>query len=781
MNASPQGAEARAHRIDVSMSSDAPLVPGSTLGAYRIVALLGAGGMGAVYQAHDTRLGRDVALKVFTAHDADEPARALRFDREARALAALSHPNIVTIHSVEVEDGRRFLTMELVAGRALRDAIPVGGLPLENCVTFAIAIADGLAAAHERGVLHRDLKPANIMVTSGGSLKILDFGLATRPPTPDEDESRTALALTRPGHVLGTAPYMSPEQVQGRPAGPASDLFSLGVVIYEMASGRRPFGGASQAEVITAILRDAPPPLPLVRPDVPDGLWRIVRRCLEKDPNARYQAALDLKHDLESLRDGRAVASGAVAAAGDAKARIGAIAVLPLVNLSGHAAEDYVATGMTEALITDLAKAGGLRVISRTSVMPYRGSTKPLGQIAQELGVDAVVEGSLQRVGDRVRISAQLIHAATDAHLWAERYDRRMEDVLALQDEVAHAIAREVDVTLRARAGGAAPRPRKVNPDVYLLDLRGRHLWEKRTEAGFRSALELFEQAIGLDPTYARAYVGVAESLNMLANYGFLPQRELLPRSLAAVHRAIELDEASAEAHRVLAFIRWQFEFDWQGAIVQYERALELDPNSAVTVYWFGAYLGVIGLFDRSTALLERAEQLDPLSLVIPSVQGWIRFFARRFDETLPFERTVLRLNPDFHLAHWFLGEALVELGRLPEGIAALERALELSGRTSRLLGYLGYAYGIAGRHDKARAALAELETRAAAGYVPPYFFALVHLGLGETTRALDRLEQAYAERDTMLRDLRADAQWDRLAGEPRFRALMAAMAYPTP
>jgi adenylate cyclase len=456
-----------------------------------------------------------------------------------------------------------------------------------------------------------------------------------------------------------------------------------------------------------------------------------------------------------------------------------AIAVLPLENLSGQPAEEYFADGMTEALITDLAKIGGLKVISRGSVMGFKGKKQPLAEIGRALGVASIVEGSVLRAHDRVRISARLVRAETDECLWAERYDRELADVLALQDEVARAIAQAIDQTLHGRAVAA---PRRVDPEVYLLDLRGRHFWHQRTETGFRSALRLFEDAAARDPTYAPAYVGMAESLNMLANYGIVPPQQIRPRSLAAARRALALDENSAEAHRLLAFVHWQFAFEWGEAIAEYERALELDPNSPSTTYWFGAYLAVIGFFDRAHQLLNRAHELDPLSLVVPSVQGWAQIFARRFEEALPYLKEVLRIDPNFHLALWFQGEALVELQRYDDGITSLTRAYELGGRTSRLLGYLGYAYGRAGQEGRARESLAELEARPQHhDYVPPYFRALVLSGLGEYDRALDRLEQAYAEGDTMLRDLKADAHWDRMRSLPRFEALMEKMAYPDP
>ena len=453
------------------------------------------------------------------------------------------------------------------------------------------------------------------------------------------------------------------------------------------------------------------------------------------------------------------------------------IAVLPLEDLSGRPDEGYFTDGMAEALITDLTKLGGVKVISRGSVIGFKGTREPRAKIGEALGANLIVEGSVLRSGHRVRISARLVRAATDEHLWAERYDRELADVLALQDEVARSIVHAIDKTLRPRP--VVP-PRRVDPEVYLLDMRGRHFWHQRTEAGFRAALRAFEEAVLRDPTYAPAHVGIAESLNMLSNYGLVPPQQIRPASLAAARRALELDDASADAHRVLAFCEWQFAFAWERAMAEYERALELSPDSSSTTYWFGLFLAVVGDFARAHEFLRRSYVLDPLSRLVPSVQGWAHVFERQYEVALPFFQHVLSIDPDYHLALWFQGEALVELGHFDEGIRSLTRAYELGGRTPRLLGYLGYSHGRAGRADRARACLAELEDRARRGaYVPPYFPALVFSGLGEHDEALAFLEQAYATGDTMLRDLKADPHWDRMRALPRFKALATKMAFP--
>ena len=468
----------------------------------------------------------------------------------------------------------------------------------------------------------------------------------------------------------------------------------------------------------------------------------------------------------EKARTGAAPGSGAAEL----------IAVLPLKNLSGMKEEEYFADGMTEALITDLAKLGGLKVISHRSVMGFKEGSEPPANIGRSLGASAVVEGSVLRSGDRVRISARLMRVESGEYLWAERYDRELADIFALQDEVARAIAQAIGRTLRPMASSGS---RRVDHEIYLLDLRGRHFTQQRNEAGYRSALAMFEEAASRDPLYAPAWVGIADSLNNLANHGFVAVQEIRARSLAAVRRALELDETSEEAHRVLAFC--ESTRDWNRAIAHYERALDLNPYSASTNYWFGCCLATVGQFERAHELLRRAHELDPLSLIVPTVQGVTYAYARSYDEALPFFSQVLGVDPDFHPALWYQGRVLVELNRYEEGIDALKRAHELGGKPPRLLGYLGYAYARAGDTRRARQCLDELRALAQQErYVSPYFPALILSGLEEHESALDRLEQADATGDQMLWDyLKVDPQWDRMRALPRFQALMRKIAYP--
>ena len=457
------------------------------------------------------------------------------------------------------------------------------------------------------------------------------------------------------------------------------------------------------------------------------------------------------------------------------------VAVLPLEDLSGDSGQEFFADGMTDALITELARIGSLRVLSRTSIVRYKSSRPPLAQMVRELGVEFIVEGTVLRVGGRVRITAQLVRAATTEQLWAQGYERELRDVLQLQSEVAAAIAREVRVQLTPQEALRLASPRPIEPEVFLLDLEGRHFIAQRREAAFRRAVRCFESAVGRDSGYARAHAGLAEAYAMLGNYGILPPHEVHGPARRAAARALELDPGLAEAHRTLALLHWQFEFDWDAAEREYLRALELDPHSALVRRWRGAFWGVRGRYAESVQELERALELDPLSLDIVTLLGWMRYFARRFAEAVPFYRSVLEVDPDHLLAHWFLGQALVELGETAEAARELEIALTVSGRSARFLGYLGYAHGRGGRRADAQALLSELEACRRERYVPAYFPALVQIGLGEYGRALDLLERAWTERDSMLRDLRADPPWLPLHGDPRYLELLAKLRLTAP
>ena len=788
---------------------------GTTLAHYRVTAALGAGGMGEVYRATDTKLGRDVALKVLPSEMASSPERLERFRREAKALAALDHPGVVGVYSVEEADGVHFLTMQLVEGQPLDKLIPEGGMPVERILEIATALAEALAAAHDKGIVHRDLKPGNVMVTADGRVKVLDFGLARMSGAPAEPSGGSELPTemrTREGVVMGTVPYMSPEQVSGRPLDHRTDVFSLGVLLYEMASGRRPFRGGSSAELATAILRDPPPALAALRAGLPEGLVQVVARCLEKDPAARFAGMREVRAALASApAEGHALQPGrrpgwrrhalpiagaalvllagaaylgtrsgllrpAPRAAGDALApgAIRSIAVLPLDNYSGDAGQDYFAEGMTDELTTQLATISRLRVISRGSAMQFKGADRPsTPEIARKLDVDAIVEGSVLRSGERVRITAQLIDARADRHLWARSFERSARDVLALQGELASAIAREIHAELTpAEESRLASAPR-IAPEAYDAYLRGRYFFNRPSDENLQKAIARFEEAIALEPGFAPAHSGLSDAYLWAGyNEGFLTASEARPRAKAAAVRAIELDDASAEAHTSLANFKLWYEYDWKGSEAAFRRALELNPSYAYARDQFGMGLAFQGRLEEAIAEGRRAAELDPLSPQIPLDATLAFAWKGEFEAARQLVRRASDLDPTFFMGPFMAGWIELQAGRVEDAVALFQKA-ETMGAPAFVSAWLAYAHGASGDRARAAAGLEALKEKSLRGEPTAFNLALVHLGLGDHARALDLLERAHATDSEWLGWLGLDRTFDPLRSQPRFAALV--------
>jgi serine/threonine-protein kinase len=786
---------------------------GQTFGHYRILEKIAAGGMGVVYRARDEQLERDVALKVLPSGTLSDDSARRNFRREALALAKLNHPNIETVYEFGSQDDLDFLVMEYVSGRTLAERLVSGALPEKEVIALGMQIAAAIEEAHERGIVHRDLKPANIAIAARGQAKVLDFGLAKllRP-----DDELTTDHLTDTQAAAGTLPYMSPEQLLGEPVDARGDVYSIGVVLYEMATGRRAFSGDLPSRVIDAILHG-----PLVPPRALDSrispeLERIILKCMDKDPEHRYQSARELLVDFRRLAapsSTSAVAPGpapplwrriltptvlgiaallalavtltALNVSGlrdrlmglTAPPKVGSLAVLPLENLSHDPEQEYFADGMTEALITDIAKIRTLRVISRTSVMRYKGTKKPLSQIARELNVDVVVEGSVQRSGDRVRIDAQLIDARKDRNLWTESYQSDLSDVLALQGNVARAIAGEVRVQLTPEERAVLSATRSVKREAYEAYLHGLYSLNKRTPKDVRRGIEYFQKAIDIDPTYALAYAGLADGDILLEDQGELPPREAMPRARAATKKALELDDSLAQAHASLAAIEWTYEWDLTAAGKQFERTLSLDPNYATAREWYAVYLTEMGRFDEAIAQIQRAHELDPLSLIIEVNLGRCYYFARRYDEAIERLQRFEQREPDFWIVHMILGQTYLVMGRLTDATSELERANALQPDYPRNLGVLGDAYGRAGRRSEAEKLSQELDTLSRTHYVSPVYNALIHMGLGDKPQALTLLEKAYTERSDWMPQLNTEPEFDLLRAEPRFRTLLRRVA----
>jgi TolB-like protein/tetratricopeptide (TPR) repeat protein len=785
------------------------LTPDTKLGPYEIVVQIGAGGMGEVYKATDTRVDRTVALKVLPEEFFEDDDRIARFEREARALASLNHPAIATLYAFEELSGRHLLVMELVEGEGLDRRVSRGPLPLGESCSIARQIAEALLAAHEKGIVHRDLKPANVKVTPDGKVKLLDFGLARmiEPVARGQETSApTATRHTEAGAVLGTVDYMSPEQLQGLALDQRSDIFSYGATFYEMLSGRKPFRRETASETIAAILRDEPASLPGTAKSIPPAIDRLVRRCLAKSPERRFQSSRDLLAALDDASGGdarppaarfhrrqlarRAIAIGGAALVavvlalaadvgglrtrllgGSPPGRIGSIAVLPFETLSHDPEQDYFADGVTEMLITDLAQIHALRVISRTSAMQYKTTKKPLPVIGRELNVDAVLEGAVQKAGDRIRITAQLVRAATDQNLWAKSYERDIRDVLALQGEVAEAVADEVRVVVTSEERARLTRPRPVDPEVQELYLKGRYHLNRGTEEEIDEAIVDFHRALAKDPRFALAYGGLTTSYLWLSDV-YRPPSEVMPKAKEAAEKAVSLDDALGEAHASLGMVRLYWGWDWAGSERELKRAIEISPNDSSAHEWLGDLYVVLGRFDQSLSEGRRAQQLDPLSLQVNFEAGWNNFMARRFDLAAADFRKAVEIEPRYGWAHAGLAMTSVQKGQCTEAIAEAAKGPVVDD-SPLVLAVSGGVYAACGEKEKAKAVLSRLGEITKTRFVCPYEIALIPLGLGERDEAFRYLEEGCRVRSTCMPFLRVDPRYDAIRSDPRYAALV--------
>lgn len=776
---------------------------GTRLSHYRIVEQLGAGGMGVVYRATDERLRRDVAIKVLPAGTLEsEPARQ-RFRREAHALSRLSHPRISTIYEFDSVADRDFLVMEFVPGVTLADRLRSGPLPIGETLRIARQIAEALEEAHDQGIVHRDLKPGNVMITEKGWIKVLDFGLAKLVSSEGDSTTSASPSITESQTIVGTLPYMAPEQLLGAPIDPRTDLHALGIVLYEMTTGTRPFNADTAAGVIDQILHRRPAAPRALRTEIPPDLERLILRCLEKDPERRYPTAADVARDLEPSgpegasprgarsRRRRGVVIGvcvvtALVGFGAWKGydlfgtlphapRFEAIAVLPLQNLSGDVAQDYFAEGMTDELTTQLARLGSLRVISRSSSAAARSQGGGTRVIAQKLHVNAMVEGAVARSGDRVRISAKLIDAERDRYLWAQSYEREMKDVLALQGEVALAIARQIGARLSPGERERFTSDKRVLPEAFEAYLRGRYFWNRRTKGALEQALAQFRRAATLDSAYAPAYAGIADVYVILDAYAGAPPGETFPRAREAALRALRLDDGLAEAHTALARVRLHYDRDLPGAAAEFRRAIECNPGYATAHHAYSIYLRDVGRHDEAIAEAMHARELDPISPIINANLGDTYFYARRYDKAIAQHRKTLAMAPDFGPSHLYLGSTLERAGRFQEALGEIERARSLVGDSTYGLGPLGFAAARAGETQRAQSALRELTALQASGRASSADIALVEAGLGHRDAAIRWLTRAYERRDP-LNNLGVDPRFDALRGDSRFTALLAGL-----
>ena len=659
---------------------------GETLGRYQLVERLGAGGMGVVYRALDPRLERDVAIKVLNEESVSDEKALLRFRQEARALSRLLHPNIATLFDVDSDRGVEFLVLEFVAGETLARTMADGPLPEARVKAIALDIADALELAHEQGVVHRDLKPGNIIITPRGRAKVLDFGLARILADPGNLTRLTSVGDL--GAIIGTVHYMAPEQVTGGVIDARTDIYALGVVLYELLAAAWPHPGGEIPAMLFQIVQQAPRPIQERCPGVSAELCATVMRCLEKEPGRRFSSVRALARALRGDPSGdglvstgpgggapittaqaRAATMGDVPSSTSGSGKIRSVAVLPLENRSGDPDQEFFADGMFDALITNLAQIGALRVISRTSAMRFKGTRKSMAEIARELQVDAVVEGSVMRSGDRVRISAQLVDVASDSSLWANSYDRDIVDILSLQSDVARAIAEGIRVQVTAEEEKKFVNKAQVNPEAHVAYLRGRFLWNRWDTASLKESINFYNAALAADARYALGWAGLADSYSILGNTNAMPPAEAYPKARQAAERGLALDDNVAELHCSLAYVYRFYVWDWRSAEREFLRALQLNPGYATSRRWYAQFLSGMARHDEAVAEAERALEIDPLSLIIHAGVGDVFFYARRYERAISYYRKSLEMDPTFGPARTNLARALDQMGRPAEAL----------------------------------------------------------------------------------------------------------------
>jgi serine/threonine protein kinase/TolB-like protein/Flp pilus assembly protein TadD len=804
------------------------LLIGRQVGHYLIEKQLGSGGMGKVYLAQDISLRRNVALKL-PDPVLEDGATRMRFLREARLASALDHPNICTIHEVGEDAGRLFIAMQYVEGETLRKVI--GGFPLDvdTLLSISLQVADALAAAHSQGIVHRDVKAGNIMVTPRGQAKVLDFGLAKLLER-SEGEGETHLTMT--GAVMGTPASMSPEQARGESVDHRTDIFSFGLVMYEMATGCTPFGGRSPADVISTLLSQPHTPATELNRKIPVRLSEVIDGALAKEQAERYQTMQEVIADLKQVvREAGALdrlfkasdihqggvtlvpprrrqlrafthriqkrtasvlfAVTAVFLVGLALAiyssrreqpqlanPIKSVAVLPFKPLIAESRDEALELGMADTLINKLSNTRQITVRPLSAVRKYAGLEQDAASAGREQKVDVVLDGSIQRAGEKIRVTVRLVRVADGSEIWAEQFDEKFTDIFSVQDSVSRKVSGLLAVTLTGEDKDLLAKRQTANIEAYQLYVLGRYHLTRMTDDGFKKGRDYFQQAIDKDPNYALAYAGLADAYNRLSGWNAVSPREGFPSARAAAMRALELDDRLAEAHTMLGVVKFFYDWDWSGAESEFRRAVEINPSYSDAHQMYGYHLSAMGRFDEAVAEMRRAQELDPVSLDKNACIGEALYYQRRYDQALEQYLRVLAMDSNSGFTHWAIGNVYVEVGRYEEAISEYQKSIPLSGDSPDEPGSLGYAYALAGKSRDARRILDELKERSKRDYVPPTTLAFIYSGLGDKDEAFAWLEKAYDTRDSILVYIRSEPTYDKLRSDPRFANLMRRVGF---